>query len=267
MPCGYAFATHSDDHGHFQPAGQAGSGTSAACQRHETDAAITHHTGSQSADISPRCSAASPGREVGWTWRQVQRRTSPGGAGARHMGDVPLRRIAGAAQDSVPAIVFYRQSGLVEYPRDRSICWSAQLVRLEPAGHIPIYERGHAVSARIALFPDELQQSVGMEERCRIRSVRGAGDATPTVCDAIFGCAVSLRQSTPAAADVRNVGRPTHVNAPGWLHKPSVQKAGGRSAGSTPRARPLRGPAAGGARARSSAEHLTQPSPECRLQP
>ena len=76
----------------------------------------------------------------------------------------------GAAQDSVPAIVFYRQSGLVECPRDSSICWSAQLVRLEPAGHIPIYERGHAVSARIALFPDELQQSVGMEERCRIRS-------------------------------------------------------------------------------------------------
>ena len=62
MRCGYAFATHSDDHGHFQPAGQAGSGTSAACQRDETDAATTHHTGSQSADISPRCSAASPGR-------------------------------------------------------------------------------------------------------------------------------------------------------------------------------------------------------------
>ena len=34
----------------------------AACQRNETDAATTHHTGSQSADISPRCSAASPGR-------------------------------------------------------------------------------------------------------------------------------------------------------------------------------------------------------------
>ena len=41
----------------------------------------------------------------------------------------------------------------------RSICWSAQLVRLELAGHIPIYERGHEVSARIALFPDELQHS------------------------------------------------------------------------------------------------------------
>ena len=139
MPCGYAFATHSDDHGHFQPAGQAGSGTSAACQRDETDAATTHHTGSQSADISPRCSAASPGRR---------------GRLDRVTGTTP-----NFAQDSVPAIVFYRQSGLVEYPRDRSICWSAQLVRLEPAGHIPIYERGHEVSARIALFPDELQQS------------------------------------------------------------------------------------------------------------
>ena len=124
--------------------------------------------------------------EVGWTWRQVQRRTSPGGAGARHMGDVPLRRIAGAAQDSVPAIVFYRQSGLVEYPRDRSICWSAQLVRLEPAGHIPIYERGHEVSARIALFPDELQQSQSGWKNLAGSARKGGSVTQPRRCVTLY---------------------------------------------------------------------------------
>jgi hypothetical protein len=38
-------------------------------------------------------------------------------------------------------------------------------LRLEPEGHMSMFERGHAVSARIALFADELQQPVGVEER------------------------------------------------------------------------------------------------------
>ena len=157
MPCGYAFATHSDDHGHFQPAGQAGSGTSAACQRHETDAATTHHTGSQSADISPRCSAASPGRRG-----RLDLATGTTPNFARRCGHATHGRCSATTHRRCCPKIQYPPScfsGNLDSLNIRSICWSAQLVRLEPAGHIPIYERGHEVSARIALFPDELEQS------------------------------------------------------------------------------------------------------------